>query len=209
MFTVERSRKYAIAAAVLLVLVSGSLTSCSSNVGAKQSAAKECTPASAQVNFGSPTQGKKQAIEAHLISFQDGVMISTPIQVSADTEPTFSYSAHRSLSEISSTSETNWQSSLLSRVRKTRTVPTGFGDGKPVEPSDVTPDASSGKYVVVTEEGLTTVPFAIGCSGEKTLKGNMAALAGAGADTTLTACGTTSGIPPEILALMGPACTQA
>jgi hypothetical protein len=209
MLRVVWSRKSALTVAVLLVLVSGSLTACSSTVGAKQSSAKKCTPTSAHVSFGGPIQGKKQPIEAHLISFQDGVMLSTPIRTSADTAATFSYSDGRSLSGISSTSEADWRLSLLGRVRKTQTVPTGFGDGKPVEPSDITPDASSGKYVVVTEEELTTVPFTIACSGERTLKGNIAAVADTGSYTTLTQCGTTpSGLSPEIVALMGPACTQ-
>ena len=167
-----------------------------------------CTPASAHITLGSPIEGKKQPVEAHLISFQNGVTLSTPIALLTDTLATFSYSDHRSLAGISSTSETKWQSALLSRVRNTRGLPTDFGDGQPVEPSDVAPDASSGKYVEVTEEELTTVPFTIECSGEKTLTGNAAALADTGTFTTVTQCGTTSGISPEIIALMGPPCTQ-
>jgi hypothetical protein len=208
MFRMMWSRKRAVTVAVLLVLASGSLTACSSGISTKQSAAKKCTPASAHIVLGSPVEGKELPVEAHLISFQDGVTLSTPIRLVTDTRATFSYSNHRSITGISTTSETDWQTSLLLRVRKTRGLPTDFGDGKPVDPSDVTPHSSSGKYVVVTEEELTTVPFTIVCSGEKTLKGHMAALADTGTFTTVTQCGTTSGISPEIYALMGPACTQ-
>jgi hypothetical protein len=193
----------------LVLLVSGSLTARTSTISPQQSAAKKCAPTSAQISFGSAIQGKKEPVEAHLISFEDGVLVSTPMQTSVDTAATFGYPGERSISDISSTSEGAWQSSLLMRVRKTGKVPTGFGDGTPVEPSDITPDASSGKYVVVTEEELTTVPFTIACSGEKTLAGDVAAFADTGSYSTLTQCGTTpEGLSPEIVALMGPACTQ-
>ncbi len=195
--------------AVLVVLVSGSLAACTSTVPPKQTSAHNCTPNSAHISWGSPVSGKREPVEAHLISFEDGVLISTPITTEADTHATFSYSGERSISDVSSTGETKWQESLLSRLRKTDAVPTDFGNGAPVEPGDFTPSTPSGKYVVVTEENLTTVPFTISCAGEKSLAGEVAAVADTGSYGTIEQCGTsTESIAPEIVSIMGPACTQ-
>jgi hypothetical protein len=152
----------------------------------------------------------REPVEAHLISFENGVRLSTPIHVPTDANADFSYSDIDALSRISSTSQSVWQASLLRKVRATKSVPSGFGDGTPASPSDITPKASSGKYVVVTEEALTTVRFRITCSGEKPLSGTVSAFADTGTFSTITRCGSIPANTPEaIVSLMGPACTQA
>jgi hypothetical protein len=195
---------------VLAVFVVGSLSACSSPVSPKQSAAHNCTPTSAHVSWGSPVQGKKVPAEAHLINFEDGVLVSTPIPTNSDTDAHFSYAGDHSISDISSSAQIDWQANLLSRLRKkTGTVPSDFGGGNPVDPSDITPATTVGKFVVVTEEKVLTVPFTISCSGEKALPGSVAAVADIGTYSTLTQCGAIpDGTPQEIVALMGPACAK-
>ncbi len=195
---------------VLAVLVVGSLSACSSPVSQKQAFAHHCTPSSAHVAWGSPIDGKKVPIEAHLISFEDGVEISTPIPTDSDTDALFSYVGDRSITDISSSAEVDWQANLLSRLRKkTGTVPSDFGNGAPVDPSDITPATTIGKFVVVTEEKVMTVSFAISCAGEQTLAGSVASVADTGSYSTLTQCGAIpDGTPQEIVSLMGSACTK-
>ena len=191
-------------------LVAGSLAGCTSTVSPKQAARQGCTPNSARVHWDAPVQGMREPVEAHLISFENGVTLSTPIPVSADSNADFSYPDVDALSRISSASETSWQASLLKKVRATKTVPSSFGDGTPATPSDITPKATSGKYVVVTEEALTIVRFTITCSGEKPLSGSVSAFYDSGTFSTITRCGSIpSGTPQAIVSLMGPACTRA
>jgi hypothetical protein len=202
----HRSRTFALAAAVVASVTL--LPACTSTV---QDAAPKrgCLPARAHISFGKPVQGAKAPIEAHLISFDGGVQLSTPIQTTTDTSAFFSYAGETSFADISSVSDSDWQSVLLSRLRRTKSVPSGFGNGTAVDPSDVAPDTQSGKYVVVTEEALTTVPFSVSCTGDGKLSGTIAAYADTGSYTTLTECGAIpAGTPDEIVALMGPACTQ-
>jgi hypothetical protein len=195
---------------LLAVLIFGSLSACSSPVSQKHASADNCTPSSAKVTWGVPVQGKKVPVEAHLISFEDGVQVSTPISTNSDTDAHFSYAGDRSITDISSTPEVDWQASLLSRLRKkTGIVPSDFGSGAPVDSGDITPSTTIGKFVVVTEEKSLSVPFTISCAGEKALSGSVAAVANIGAYSTLTECGAIpDGTPQEIVSLMGPACTK-
>ena len=176
----------------------------------KQSAEHNCTPSSARVRWGSAVEGKKVPVEAHLITFEDDVLVSTPIPTESDTNAYFSYAGDSSITDISSTSQTKWQASLLSAVRKkSGTVPSDFGNGAPVDPSDMTPAATLGKFVVVTEEKLLTLPFTISCAREPAIEGSVTAVADTGMYSTLTPCGAIpDGTPQEIVSLMGPACTK-
>jgi hypothetical protein len=203
-----RVTRGALAAAMGAVLLA-SLVACTP-AAPKLTAAQKCTPTNAKISWGTPVDGAKQPVEAHLLSFQGGVAISTPVQTSVSTSATLSFAHAGRTSDFSKISIDPWYRALVASVRATKAVPSGFGDGKPVEPSDIQPSRAAGKYFVVTEEKLTTVPFTIACAGEKPVTGSLAAYADTGSYGTITQCGTMpKGLSPVIIGLMGPACTRA
>jgi len=196
-------------AAAIAAVAAGSLSACTSPAPPRLTAAQKCTPKTAKVSWGDPVQGDKVPIEAHLLAYDGGVAVSTPVPVAADTNASVTFTSGR-LGDISKVSVDSWLASLRAGVVAAGQVPSGFGDGKPVQPSDLKPSRAGGKYFVVTEEKLTTVPFTISCAGEKKLTGRIAAVADTGSYSTISRCGTASTlVPGEIAALMGPACTKA
>jgi hypothetical protein len=200
-----------VALALALPLVVGALSACTAPpVPHKLTPAQACTPQTATIQWSTADQLPRTPIAANVLDYSKGANTTSAITTAFSTRPEVQYDKPWTMIEFSTTSVAAWQSALLLSVRRTGQVPETFGTSPEVTGSTLTPSHKSGKYVVVVEENVVSVPFSIACPHEKALTGTVRGPISSAQYSTIASCaGAMTGFPDSVLGLVEEYCTKA